>query len=171
MSFIIDTMVQTNFKKIVAGKERILPEIHLVKTSGSKSWSISALEIKRTSRIVAQQIIESSEDITFEELEFLKNLYSVSYLGLSRILDIDEKTIMSRRKQDGTYDNLKSWKIRKYFSGIISYDIDSQKSNDKLKNKKFKLVKGKATFFRVSLISSMIMFFIYLVFSMIINFA
>lgn len=69
------TKTEKNYKMMIAGKERIIPEVILTESrSGNGTFVLTNSEHKKISLHVFYNEIMNEKTITLEELEFLRNL-------------------------------------------------------------------------------------------------
>lgn len=106
------TKTEYNYKMMIAGKERVVESITLTQIPNAERWSISVKESKRVFREVALKIISNSDNLLFEEIEFLRNVYRMSFDEFGECLGLPIEEIIRFRKTQGSVDSEKSNKIR-----------------------------------------------------------
>ncbi len=106
------TKNEYNYKMMIAGKERIVDSITLTQIPNAERWSISVKESKRDFREIAKEIISSSDNLLFEEIEFLRNVYRMSFDELGEYLGLPLEEVIKFRKTQGSVDSEKSSKIK-----------------------------------------------------------
>lgn len=106
------TRTEYNYKMMIAGKERVVENITLVQLPETDRWSISVKESKRVFKEVAQKIISSQDNLLFEEVEFLRNLYRLSFDELGECLNWALEEVVKFRKTQGILDKDNSLKIK-----------------------------------------------------------
>lgn len=100
-----ETKVEKNYKIMIAGRERIIPYIILVKSRFDGGFNIQDNEFRRISFIVSKEICFSKEVLNLEELEFLRNTFKLNQYEVAEVLGV-------------TNSALSKWKISKKENGL-----------------------------------------------------
>ena len=92
------TFVEQDYELHAAGRMWVLPEVTLAELPDG-SVGISAQELERAHRAIANAICGSPERLSVEELEFLCDVADVTFTELANYLDVDKSTVTQWRRR------------------------------------------------------------------------
>ncbi|WP_413613358.1 hypothetical protein [Bdellovibrio sp. HCB-110] len=112
----LTTKTEHNYKMLVAGKERILPEIIFTVSPFDGGKTISATEYKRIYSVVCAEVLSDLQTpLIYEELELLRKHFQITQSEVAKILGLDESTVSKWRKQQGALEMGNSRLLKEFF--------------------------------------------------------
>ena len=114
----LKTETVQNYKMLIAGRERILPEVvFTISPFDDKEKGISAEEYKRIYAIISKDILAKLETpLKYEELEVLRKHFQVTQAEVAKVLGVDESTVSKWRKAHGDMDLGYAQLLKKFFA-------------------------------------------------------
>lgn len=92
-----------NYKMIIAGKERIIPEVNLSKSRANpEKLILSNSELSKISSLVVVDILTNDSLLSLEELDFLRNHFKLNQAdipykpNLNRTISHEESDILKK---------------------------------------------------------------------------
>ena len=92
------TMVEKDYRVHAAGREWVLPAVTLTELPDG-SVGVSAQELGRAHRAIANAICGNSDRLSVDELEFLCDVAEVTFTELADYLDVDKSTVTQWRRR------------------------------------------------------------------------
>lgn len=108
------TIVERDYSYLAAGKVWTVPELRLVRLPDG-TIAVSADEIQRVSRAIANEICGAAEPLTAEELEFLCGTCAVSYSEVGDAVGVHRSALTRWRKASSTVRATTSQALKKWF--------------------------------------------------------